>query len=170
MVRGLARKCARRHSRLDADDLAQEGFLALLWCSHTFDPGLGVSFGAYARRRVHGAMQDAVRRRMTEDGWSRSGAREMPTWRTLDAGEAQEVASPPDQHDFDLETVRMVLVRILGQRDAEVVELRVLAGWTLQEVGLKIGVTRERVRQIEARAMVKLRWRLSAWAPGPRAA
>lgn len=46
---------------------------------------------------------------------------------------------------------------ILTERQAEVVFLRKVEGKTLQAVAEKIGVTRERIRQIEAVAMQKIK-------------
>lgn len=45
----------------------------------------------------------------------------------------------------------------LSEREREVLFLRVIDGKTLREVGDAFGVTRERVRQLEARAFRKLR-------------
>ena len=54
-----------------------------------------------------------------------------------------------------------VLVRILTDREKKVLTLRfgfgVRDAMTLQEVGDNMGVTRERVRQIEGKALKKLR-------------
>ncbi len=44
-----------------------------------------------------------------------------------------------------------------GEKMRRVVELRYLHGMTLEEVGQLLGVTRERVRQIEAKAIRILR-------------
>lgn len=49
---------ARHHDR---DDLAAAGALALVSCVESFDPALGVPFGAYARRRILGAFSDEMR-------------------------------------------------------------------------------------------------------------
>lgn len=45
----------------DRDDLASAGALALMHCAESFDPALGVPFGAYARRRILGAFSDEMR-------------------------------------------------------------------------------------------------------------
>jgi RNA polymerase sigma factor for flagellar operon FliA len=45
----------------DRDDLASAGAVALVQCAESFDPALGVPFGAYARRRILGAFSDEMR-------------------------------------------------------------------------------------------------------------
>jgi transcriptional regulator with XRE-family HTH domain len=57
--------------------------------------------------------------------------------------------------------IKMEANRLLGAirrpRDREVIERR-MAGETLEEIGEDLGVLRERVRQIEARAQRDMRW------------
>lgn len=48
-------------------------------------------------------------------------------------------------------------VNSLGERDREILEYRFKRGLTLEETGKIYGVTRDRIRQIEARAVRKLR-------------
>lgn len=60
-----------RADHLSREDLAQVGALALIQCAESFDEGLGVPFGAYARRRIKGAFADELRR----DDWATRGAR-----------------------------------------------------------------------------------------------
>lgn len=56
----VADLCAKA-SHLSREDLAAVGAMALVTSSHSFDPDLGVPFGAYARRRILGAMADDMR-------------------------------------------------------------------------------------------------------------
>lgn len=62
LVRRLATRTCPRVGVLDADDLAQEGFLALPGAAAAFDPGRGVALETYLAFRLRGAMLDALRR------------------------------------------------------------------------------------------------------------
>ncbi|MFJ6001300.1 sigma-70 family RNA polymerase sigma factor [Arthrobacter sp. NPDC092385] len=52
--------CARA-THLSREDLASVGAIALITSADSFDPTLGVPFGAYARRRITGAFADEMR-------------------------------------------------------------------------------------------------------------
>ena len=57
----LVNEVARRATHLSRDELASAGSLGLLMAAETFDPAQGVPFGAFARRRVLGAIADEMR-------------------------------------------------------------------------------------------------------------
>ena len=61
IVGHLVTGVARRATHLSRDELASAGSLGLLMAAETFDPGQGVPFGAFARRRVLGAIADEMR-------------------------------------------------------------------------------------------------------------
>ncbi|WP_312170529.1 sigma-70 family RNA polymerase sigma factor [Microbacterium sp.] len=52
---------ASRLTHVSRDDLASAGSLALIRAADTFDPSLGVPFGAYATSRVKWALRDELR-------------------------------------------------------------------------------------------------------------
>lgn len=52
--------CARA-THLSREDLASVGALGLVLAADSFDPAAGVPFGAYARRRITGALVDELR-------------------------------------------------------------------------------------------------------------
>lgn len=58
-------------SHLSRDDLASVGSIALITCAESFDPALGVPFGAFARRRIIGAFADEMR----ANDWATRSAR-----------------------------------------------------------------------------------------------
>jgi RNA polymerase sigma factor FliA len=66
----VAEVCARA-THLSRDDLASVGALALVTAAESFDPTLGVPFGAYARTRVMGAFADDLR----SGDWASRGTR-----------------------------------------------------------------------------------------------
>ena len=76
--------------------------------------------------------------------------------------EDDTIAPPDDAATYNLlrENLRDVL-KDLPPREVRILQLRygLLDGqaYTLEEVGRKVGVTRERVRQIEAQALNRLR-------------
>lgn len=49
------------------------------------------------------------------------------------------------------------LLNTITEREARIVTARLIEGYTLESVGLQEGVTRDRIRQIEAKALRKLR-------------
>ena len=61
LVGYLARELHSRATHIPLEDLAAVGALALVTAADAFDPGLGVPFGAYARRRILGAFADEMR-------------------------------------------------------------------------------------------------------------
>lgn len=62
MVRAIAgQQAAKMPRHIAVDDLYQEGLIGLLDAARKYDPALGVSFPAYARRRVLGAILDYIR-------------------------------------------------------------------------------------------------------------
>ncbi|MDQ1531631.1 MAG: polymerase sigma factor FliA [Microbacteriaceae bacterium] len=57
----LVNEVARKATHVSRDDLASAGALGLLLAADTYDPSLGVPFGAFARRRILGAIADEMR-------------------------------------------------------------------------------------------------------------
>jgi RNA polymerase primary sigma factor len=72
-------------------------------------------------------------------------------------------AASPEEHMLRGDASRRARLTLasLSPREREVIELRFglrnSHGWTLQEIAGRLGVTRERVRQIEQRALARLR-------------
>ena len=80
---------------------------------------------------------------------------------------ADDVAGPASQVEvLDLESKIVELLDSLGEREREILQMRFGLGLdrprTLEEVGAELGVTRERIRQIEARTLARLRSPLMA--------
>lgn len=64
----------------------------------------------------------------------------------------------PD-HDSDTKALLSKLLEKCTRREASVLAMRYIHEMTLEEVGETLQVTRERVRQIEVKAMRRIRWR-----------
>lgn len=71
LVGYLARDTHARATHLAKEDLTSAGMVALVNAANSFDPGRGVPFGAYARRRILGAFADEMR----SMDWMSRGAR-----------------------------------------------------------------------------------------------
>lgn len=135
-ARRLALRCAARCPRwVDRDELLGEAALALVEASRRFDPARGVPFGAYAARRVRGALLDSLR----AQGSGRS--RRRPESRSLD--EARTVACPapsPETRVVEAATCARIRSR-LSERDRTVLRWRLGEDRTLAEIGARLGVT-----------------------------
>jgi RNA polymerase sigma factor for flagellar operon FliA len=62
LVKILAQRLSRRlPAQVEIDELVSVGVLGLIEAASRYQPTLGVPFEAFARRRIHGAMLDALR-------------------------------------------------------------------------------------------------------------
>jgi RNA polymerase sigma factor FliA len=62
LVKTLAHRLRRRlPSQVEVSELVSVGVLGLIDAATRYQPSLGVPFDAFARRRIHGAMLDALR-------------------------------------------------------------------------------------------------------------
>lgn len=62
LVRSMAGRLGRRlPSQVELSELVSVGVLGLIEAANRYQPSLGVPFDAFARRRIHGAMLDALR-------------------------------------------------------------------------------------------------------------
>lgn len=175
----------KRFSRIGAsrglsfDDLAQEGRVGALIAAQKFNPERGVEFLSYAgwwiRQRILFAINKALDvhmplRLMLECVKTRT---DLPTAISLDMPVGDQKDEPlsailpgDDSGIEDAASDAWIAERIhrslaqLQERDREVLELRFGIGCdpqTLEQVGARWGCSRERVRQIEVRAMNRLR-------------
>ena len=166
------------HPGLDFDDLRQAATLGLMRAAEKFDPGRGAAFSTLAWWWMRSAIQQEVMGNRTTI--------RVPAHRPVGDGPRavslgtvvgdttlgsllvdRDSESPVDGAERSLlrERVRDAL-GTLRPRDAEVVEMRfgingARRPHSLAEIARRLGVTGERVRQIEGRALERLRFRLS---------
>ena len=179
----LVRKMARNFSRygVEVDDLVQEGNIGLIVAASKFDPDKGFRFSTYAMFWIRQKMQETVflsgsmvRRPMTKaykSGFFRNRpSADVSIQTPVGDGLTYEdtLVSPDPRPDEIVEeaieaearkrSIRRGL-RFLNPREREIVAARHLGDKpeTLEVLGIRYGITKERIRQIEERALQKLR-------------
>lgn len=162
----LAMAKRTRMSEVDFADLVSEGNMALLRAVDKFDAGRGYKFSTYACR--------AILKAFSRQGMKLSKYRQrFPTDfdPKLERSNYLEVKRADFQRDAADEVRRIVIENRADLSDVErtVIEHRfgLESGgeerpMTLEQVGQIIGVTKERVRQIQNKAMEKIRAELEA--------
>lgn len=168
LVKSLAQRLAQRlPSQVEMTDLISVGVLGLIDAATRYKPSTGVPFDAFARRRVHGAMLDALR----DLDWAPRSLRKLR--RDLDSAiarlrhelgrepEDQEIAEAmrlaPAEYDRALEQVRSLELGALRQLDAPTPE-----GTSLIEIcidpdeGPEARLERAELREHLARALTNL--------------
>lgn len=124
LVKSMASRLGRRlPSQVELSELVSVGVLGLIEAANRYQPSLGVPFDAFARRRINGAMLDALRGL----DWVPRSLRKLQ--RDVDAAmtnlrhtlgrepEAEEIASAlgvsPTDYDAKLDELRLAEVAVV---------------------------------------------------------
>ncbi len=162
----LAMAKRTRMSEVDFADLVSEGNMALLRAVDKFDAGRGYKFSTYACRAIlkafsrQGMKLSKYRQRFPTDFDPKlEKSNFLETKRaTFEKDAADEVKRIVIDNRADLTDVeRTVIEHRFGLETGELDK-----PMTLEQVGQIIGVTKERVRQIQNKAMEKIRVELEA--------
>ena len=167
----LAMAKRTRMSEVDFADLVSEGNMALLRSVDKFDCGRGFKFSTYACRAIlkafsrQGMKLSKYRQRFPTDfdpALEKSNHLETVR-RTQEVDAADEVKQIVRSNDAELTAVEQTVIhhRFGIDSDTEAPPL------TLEQVGQIIGVTKERVRQIQNKALEKIRLKLEEKTNGP---
>lgn len=98
LVKAMAHRLAQRlPAQVELSDLISVGVIGLIEAAHRYRPSMGVPFDAFARRRLQGAMLDALR----DLDWAPRSLRKMR--RDVDGTIARlrhELAREPEEHEI----------------------------------------------------------------------
>jgi len=140
LVKALAYRLRRRlPAQVEVAELVSAGVLGLIDAASRYQPALGVPFDAFARRRIQGAMLDALRgldrvprsiRRMQRQAEEAITRLRQTLGREPEAGEiAADLSITPEQYDQmldELRVVEMASVRVADDGDScRLVELAI---------------------------------------------
>jgi RNA polymerase primary sigma factor len=150
---------------LPADDLVGECQLVLIKAVAAYNPWLGIRFSTYAFTCLMRALS-RLAQRQAADRFSRSRSLE-----SLPHGEPahHECAEAADPRLDCLNQVLQDNAQFLTAREKLVISRRYLVNdhetETLEQVGRDLGLSKERVRQVQKTALLKLREALTSAAP-----
>ncbi len=168
LVKAMARRLAQRlPAQVEMSDLISVGVMGLIDAAGRYRPSMGVPFDAFARRRVHGAMLDALRdldwaprslRRMRREldgavAKLRADLRREPTEDEV----ADELQMSPNEYAKAVDQVRTLDVGAIRQLDATgddgqpLIELCIDA-----EEGPDVRLERKELRALLAEAILEL--------------
>ncbi len=179
------RSCLYYDRALSMADLVQAGSMGVMKALTKFDPEIGVKFSTYAiwwiRQRIG---REIAERRNTiytpKHGYKHKRQEYTENIEranfvlSLDVlshsklnGEGQlkdlivDACPPPDEVATRNETAVRVqqLMQSLLPHERRIIEMRFMEGVILQDVADQLGISRERVRQIEAKALQRMRRR-----------
>jgi RNA polymerase sigma-B factor len=151
LVRTIARRFAHRGESFD--DLVQVGALGLIKAVDRFDPGRGVTLGAYAAPTIAGEIRRHLRDRLTLIRIPRSAGDEASSARFPLPLESAGSLQPDRAAEAGLaESEDRALVasglRALPQRERRVVELRYYGDLSQKRIADQLGISQVHVSRL----------------------
>jgi len=159
----IAKRHTFGHPSINLFELVSDGNLTMMRAVEKFDYARGFRFSTYATWAITRGFARSVPDELSHSDRFQTGCEELLTI----TGECDEAPAPPveglklalaDGFKSLAERERVILQRHFGLGEAED------SSQTLDEIGRELGISKERVRQIEVRALAKLKFAL-----GPRA-
>jgi RNA polymerase sigma factor (sigma-70 family) len=141
---------------LCVDELVNEGWIALQAKKAAFDPSRGITLESYARRRVEGAMRDAIYRR-NQRGYQRKFRPGQPApIREIEYDDSVRGVEADTLDKMNLAEVNRVMIEVLSRRERTILVNRA-AGVRIRVLAKKHGISNTRIRQIQIAAQEKVR-------------
>lgn len=138
------------------DDNFQIGYIALMRAADLFDVSKGYKFTTYACKSIWGQINNAVRRKAKQEIKTRPV---MEFDHPLDHRCPATIADDSEQaalHRKHTDLTSAGILDILPPRERRIIKGREMEGKTLQELGTEMGISKERVRQLQAAAMRRI--------------
>jgi RNA polymerase sigma factor for flagellar operon FliA len=150
---------------VDPRDLRQDACTGLVDAATRYDVTKGVPFGAFARRRVRGAVMDGLRR---QDHISRQARRQinaegaevpLQAIQLINPDQVIGVVVAPDGYAAQTECKRLMAeaVEALPARKRLLIRGHYFGGKSLREIGVELGVKSARASQLHAQTLGELR-------------
>ncbi|NLS96191.1 MAG: sigma-70 family RNA polymerase sigma factor [Planctomycetaceae bacterium] len=151
---------AKRHVQQNGTlfELISDGNISLIRAVEKFDFALGNKFSTYATWAIMKNFARSIPNERVQLDRFRTGHEELFGATSDDRTDALELETAQTKREAEVEKI----LRHLDRRERAIVARRFgldrdLEPLTLKEIGQEMGVSKERVRQIEARAIAKLR-------------
>jgi RNA polymerase nonessential primary-like sigma factor len=179
MICQIAKRWKRRRRSADMDDLIQAGRMGLLHALPKFMERRGFEFLTYATYWINNFVEmhclndflihvpvyvweEKEQCKYWADAQRAGQISGLPRPQRHNSDyELQPAAKEPDRPNFDeddLADLQAAVEELNGSNAGEVIRARFFEGATLEEVGERIGMTKERVRQVQRNAIDQLRF------------